>query len=130
MLTNIMTGAMVVMAIALWWLYNENDTLKANNATLKTSFATQKAAANALKDRITEFDKTLEDFSATTDRLLVASENAGKQLKKMNDVFAKHDLQKLLDKKPGLVIKSVNNGIADLDDKFVCATSPSGCEAD
>lgn len=122
-------SVIVIMMLSgvIYFLKKDNDTLRSNNAKLEVAFVMQKAATEALKESIGQFEKALILQAEATEALTEFTETATKQLRKMNDVFAKHDFQKLLDRKPGLIINRVNDGIADINRMFECATARGGC---
>lgn len=125
-------AGVVIMMLSgtIYFLKLDNDTLRENNGKLETLFDTQKATTDALKKNIDRFATAMTDQAKLTNDLAKFQTEAGRTLRKMNDVFAKHDFQKLLDKKPGLVIRRVNNAIADINRMFECETDSSRCGGD
>lgn len=122
--------AIIILSGTIYFLKLDNDTLHENNGKLEVLFQTQKAATDALKKNIDRFANALTDQAKLTNDLAKFQTEAGRTLQRMNDVFAKHDFQKLLDKKPGLIIRRVNNAIADINRMFECETDSSRCSGD
>ena len=46
---QILIGVILVLGLGSYWLYNENNTLKANNKALEGAVATQEAAIESLQ---------------------------------------------------------------------------------
>jgi hypothetical protein len=96
-------GVVLVLAIGLYFLWNENTRLSALNQAFELRDQEQKAAIESLQN----------DFKLQTEGLLsLQSENQKIELE-MNrylDIFKRHNLSKLAAAKPGLLEPRVNNG--------------------
>ena len=95
----------LVLSLGGYWLYSENQTLKANNVKLEGAVAEQKAAIEAIT----------ENFERQTKSLVNLQRNYN-QIEQEKDqylaIFAKHNFDKLAIAKPGLMEKRFNDGTA------------------
>lgn len=97
----------VALSGSCYWLYNENQTLKANNVKLETAVATQEETISSLQN----------DF-ALQGKSLIAMQSKNQQIEaEMNrylDIFKRHDLTKLAAAKPGLIEPRVNEATKEV----------------
>ena len=78
-------GLILVLGLACWWLYGENQTLSANNIALEGAVETQKEAIESLQN----------DFSLQTDALkeqTLMSQKAQRELNRYADFLANYKL--------------------------------------
>lgn len=112
-----MFGMLAVGAIALYLYINhlqsENDTLAANNTTLKLAVTTQKDTIKALVGAVDEWRDSQKQYQKTMESLVGFTETASTEFKRLNGLFSKHDLEKLAIGKPGLIQRRVNSGTND-----------------
>ena len=90
-----------------YWLYNENQTLSANNIKLEMAVEEQKAAIESIKESYEQQGKSLQNLmnrnaqiEAEKDRYL--------------DIFRRHNLDKLALAKPGLIESRINKATASV----------------
>lgn len=96
--------ALAIVSGAFWWLngiLDDNATLHANNAVLVASVATQRETIQALQDNIDRMAKIQESTNAELSKIRADA---------AQDRFAGHDFGHLLERKPGLVSKIINDG--------------------
>ena len=93
----------IILGGACYWLYTDNNTLKANQVKLEYAIEEQKAAFNTMKESyerqgqaLNNLQRANAEIEAEKDRYL--------------DIFRKHNLDKLALMKPGLVETRLNNG--------------------
>lgn len=93
----------IILGGACYWLYTDNNTLKANQVKLEYAIEEQKAAFNTMKESyerqgqaLNNLQRANAEIEAEKDRYL--------------DIFRKHNLDKLALMKPGLVENRLNNG--------------------
>jgi chromosome segregation ATPase len=108
------------------WLKAQNERLRGENSVQKVAIEQQDATIDALLASVADFDAALDKQTETMNGLAKNSKQAQKQLKDVQDVFARHDLQDLLNKKPGLVMPRINNASAASNRMLECA-SDSDC---
>ena len=96
-------GIILVLGLGGYYLYQENLTLKDNNAKLEYAVEEQKEAMNALKESYEKQGKALMNMSR---------KNAEIEAEKAEylAIFSRHNLDMLALKKPGLITNRFNNG--------------------
>lgn len=121
----------VVLGLSSYWLWNENQTLKANNIKLESAVAMQEEAISSLQN-----DFTLQ--TTQLNELQLKSQEAQKEMNRYLDIFKRHNLTKLAAAKPGLIeprankatkevfdgIEAVSIVIDDLDDPAELQSTP------
>jgi len=121
----------VVLGLGSYWLWNENQTLKANNIKLESAVAMQEEAISSLQN-----DFTLQ--TTQLNELQLKSQEAQKEMNRYLDNFKRHNLTKLAAAKPGLIeprankatkevfdgIEAVSIVIDDLDDPAELQSTP------
>ena len=92
----------LVLGLSSWWLYNENQTLTANNQKLEYAVEEQKATMVAMKESYEKQGKALMNMTRV---------NAQIEQDKAEYVaiFSRHNLDLLALKKPGLIENRFNN---------------------
>ena len=99
---QILIGVILVLGLGGWWLLQENETLKNNNVKLETAMAEQTAAFNAMKESYEKQGQSLQNMSRRTAE--IEAEKA-----EYLAIFARHNLDMLAIKKPGLIENRFNN---------------------
>jgi hypothetical protein len=104
---QILIGIILILGGGSYWLYNENQTLSANNIKLEMAVEEQKAAIESIKESYEQQGKSLQNLmnrnaqiEAEKDRYL--------------DIFRRHNLDKLALAKPGLIESRINNATASV----------------
>ena len=102
-------GLLLVLGLACWWLYSENQTLTYNNMQLELAIEQQEEAMDAIKE---SYEKQGDSLNA------MINKNAQIEAEKARymDIFKRHDLNKLAIAKPGLLETKVNRGTKDVFD--------------
>jgi len=100
---QLLIGIILVLGLGGYYLYNQNQTLLANNQKLEYAVEEQKAAMTALKENFEKQGKALLNMSRKN-----AEIEAEKQ--EYLAIFARHNLDMLALKKPGLITNRFNNG--------------------
>jgi hypothetical protein len=105
MFNQLFIGIILVLSLGGYWLYTENQTLKANSIKLESAVAEQKAALAAVQE---SFEKQTESLQNMT--------RANQQIEAERDqylaIFKRHNVNKLAVAKPGLIEDSFNKGTA------------------
>ena len=102
-LSKVLAGVVLVLGVALYFLWNENASLSALNQAFEIRNQEQKAAIEQLQ----------VDFKKQTEGLLtLQSKNQEIELEMTRylDIFKRHNLSKTAAAKPGLLEPKVNNG--------------------
>ena len=99
---QILIGIILILGLGGYWLYNENQTLSANNMKLEAAVEEQKAAMEALRESYEKQGKALMNMSR---------KNAEIEAEKAEylAIFSRHNLDMLAIKKPGLMENRFNN---------------------
>ena len=122
---QLLIGIILVLGLGGYWLYNENQTLSANNMKLEAAVEEQKAAMEALRENYEKQGKALMNMSR---------KNAEIEAEKAEylAIFARHNLDMLAIKKPGLIENRFNDasqlvmeGIEDDTKELYNLTNPS-----
>lgn len=99
----------LVLGLGSYYLYTENQTLKANNIKLESAVATQEETIATLQS----------DFAKQTGLLTDLQKKNNEIQGEMNrylDIFKRHDLTKLAAAKPGLIEPRVNKATKEVFD--------------
>ena len=108
-MSKVFIGVIVVLSLACWWLWNENQRLIENNAQLNVAVETQEETISTLQ----------EDFATQGEELIELTKRSQEAQREMNrylDIFKRHNLTKLAAAKPGLIEKRVNKGTKEVFD--------------
>ena len=118
-------GLILVLGLGCWWLYNENETLKANNVKLEYAVEEQKQTINTIKEQYEKQGAAL--MNMTKENALIEKEKA-----EYLEIFSRHNLDVLALKKPGMIELRMNNaseavmeGIEDDTEKLFNLDNPS-----
>lgn len=118
-------GLILVLGVGCFWLYNENETLKANNIKLEYAVEEQKQTINTIKEQYEKQGAAL--MNMTKENALIEKEKA-----EYLEIFSRHNLDVLALKKPGMIELRMNNaseavmeGIEDDTEKLFNLDSPS-----
>ena len=99
---QILIGIILILGLGGYWLYNENQTLSANNMKLEAAVIEQQAAMEALRESYEKQGQALMNMSR---------KNAEIEAEKAEylAIFARHNLDMLAIKKPGLIENRFND---------------------
>jgi hypothetical protein len=92
----------LVLGLASWWLYNENQTLTANNYKLELAVEEQQRTMEVMKEQYEKQGKALQNMSRRNAE--IESEKA-----EYLAIFSRHNLDLLALKKPGMIELRMNN---------------------
>ena len=118
-------GIILILGLGGYWLYNENQTLSMNNMKLESALEEQTAAMAAMKESFEKQGKALMNMSRR---------NAEIEAEKAEylAIFARHNLDMLAIKKPGLIENRFNGasdkvmeGLEDDTEALYNLTNPS-----
>ena len=93
---QLLIGIILILGLGGYWLYNENQTLTENNIKLEQAVEEQQAAMEALRESYERQGQALMNMSR---------KNAEIEAEKAEylAIFARHNLDLLAIKKPGLI---------------------------
>tara|TARA_B100000029_G_scaffold470720_1_gene509767 strand:+ start:1332 stop:1727 length:396 start_codon:yes stop_codon:yes gene_type:complete len=92
----------VILGIASWWLYSENQVLTMNNIQLESAVKQQEEAIAAIKENYEKQGKALNQL--TSRNAQIEAEMNG-----YLDIFRRHNLNKLAIAKPGMIETRAND---------------------
>ena len=101
-----------------WFLLDQISTLKGNQIILESKISEQ-------NESIKQYLAKQEQLSASLSTLEAEKQNALREVNKLRNTFAKHDLDNLALNKPKLVEKMVNRGTKRVIDNLVELTTVS-----
>ena len=122
---QVLIGIILILGLGGYWLYNENQTLTANNMKLEAAVIEQQAAMEALRESYEKQGQALMNM---------IRKNAEIEAEKAEylAIFARHNLDMLAIKKPGLIENRFNDasqlvmeGIEDDTKELFNLTNPS-----
>ena len=100
-------GIILVMGIGSYFLYNQYESVKAENVALTFAVEEQKKTIEVIKENFERQGKALNNLTARN------AEIEGEMTRYL-DIFKRHNLNKLAIAKPGLIEKRVNDGTAKI----------------
>tara|TARA_B100001996_G_scaffold70603_1_gene51739 strand:- start:115 stop:510 length:396 start_codon:yes stop_codon:yes gene_type:complete len=99
---QVLIGIILVLGLGSWYLFNENQTLSANNLALEGAVAEQQQAMDAMKESFEKQGKALNQMSRKNAQI-------EEEMNSYLDIFRRHNLNQLAVAKPGMIEKRVNN---------------------
>ena len=122
---QVLIGIILILGLGGYWLYNENQTLTANNMKLEAAVEEQQAAMEPLRESYEKQGQAL--MNMTRKNAEIEAEKA-----EYLAIFARHNLDMLAIKKPGLIENRFNDasqlvmeGIEDDTKELYNLTNPS-----
>ena len=94
-------GIAVVLGVLAFWFYNENMTLKENNAKLEIAIAQQEEAIQVIKE-------SYERQGAALNQMASKNAQIEQEMNSYLDVFRRHNLNKLAIARPGMIETRAN----------------------
>jgi cell division protein FtsB len=117
-------GLLLVASLAgSWYLLEQIAILKGNQLILESKISEQ-------NESIKQYLAKQEQLSASLGVLEAENQNALREVTKLRNTFAKHDLDNLALNKPKLVEKIVNRGTKRVIDNLVTLTTVTNEEPD
>lgn len=121
--------ALVIAGGAFKMYYDKSEAEKEAMATqLQQAMDNQQRLENAIADQNERIEKALAEQKASQERiqnLTVANNEANEKVEDLRNKFARHDLDMLSIRKPGLVEKLVNRGTAKVFSDLEKLTNPN-----
>ena len=99
---QILMGILLILGIACWWLYSENQVLTMNNMQLEVAIKQQEEAITAIKESYEKQGKALNQLSSKNAQIEA-------EMNGYLDIFRRHNLNKLSIAKPGMIEKQGND---------------------
>jgi len=119
---NLILGGLLVASLAgstvyIKYLNNQLVTLKGNQIVLEGKIAEQN---ESIKNYLEDQQKNQEQITALTQK----NQANQREVQKLRNTFAKHDMDGLALAKPGLIQKSVNKGTLRVKEDLIAITNP------
>ena len=100
-------GIILILGLATFYLYNQNQTLSANNLALEGAVEEQQAAMTAMKESFEKQGKSLQ-------QMMQKNAQIEQEMNQYLDIFRRHNLNHLAIAKPGMIEKRINDGTAQV----------------
>ena len=99
---QILMGILLILGLACWWLYSENQTLSMNNMQLEIAVAEQEEAIKVIKE-------SYEKQGAALNQLASKNAQIEAEMNGYLDIFRRHNLNKLAIARPGMIETRAND---------------------
>ena len=99
-------GIILILGLATFYLYNQNQTLSANNLALEGAIEEQQAAKMAMKESFEKQGKSLQ-------QMMQKNAQIEQEMNQYLDIFRRHNLNQLAIAK-GMIEKRINDGTAQV----------------
>ena len=110
-MNQLFIGIIVAMGLGGYFLYQQNESLKAENQAFELRDQEQKLTIEAQQESFATQTSALNNMTARN------AEIEG-EMSRYLDIFRRHNLNKLALAKPGLIETRVNNGTKDVFDSI------------
>ena len=100
-------GIILILGLATFYLYNQNQTLSANNLALEGAVEEQQAAMTSMKESFEKQGKSLQ-------HMMQKNAQIEQEMNQYLDIFRRHNLNQLAIAKPGMIEKRINDGTAQV----------------
>ena len=104
---QMLIGIILVLGLGSYYLYNQNQTLSANNLALEGAVEEQQAAMTAMKESFEKQGKSLQ-------QMMQKNAQIEQEMNQYLDIFRRHNLNQLAIAKPGMIEKRINDGTAQV----------------
>ena len=99
----------LVLGLGSWYLWNENQTLKANNIKLEGAVQMQEETISTLQNDFAKQTTALNNLQSKNNEIEL-------EMNRYLDLFKRHNLTKLAAAKPGLIEPRVNKATKEVFD--------------
>jgi len=104
---QILIGIILVLGLGSWYLFNENQTLTANNLALEGAVKEQQETMKIMQESYEKQGKALNQLSRKNAQI-------EQEMNSYLDIFRRHNLNQLAVAKPGMIEKRVNNATQEV----------------
>lgn len=111
MIRNILLGVIGVMALLLYFLYNQNET---NKAYLLEERVKNSSLTEALEETKNSLTNQIEQITALQSK----NQQYEAEMSEYLDIFRRHNMAQLASAKPGLIEKSANERTKEVFDEI------------
>jgi len=99
---QILIGIILVLGLGSWYLFNENQTLTANNLALEGAVKEQQETMKVMQESYEKQGQALNQLSRKNAQI-------ESEMNSYLDIFRRHNLNQLAVAKPGMIEKRVND---------------------
>lgn len=110
-------------------LLEDVETLTASNAQLQVAIEIEKSTSAAKDSALLDWQMAAEQSQLENEQLAIRAKAASAEVRRLNAIFAEHDLTRLTLAKPGLIERRINSGTARIGRLLECASSGE-CDSD
>jgi len=111
MIRNILLGVIGVMALLLFFLYNQNET---NKAYLLEERVKNSSLTEALEETKNSLTNQIEQITALQSK----NQQYESEMNEYLDIFRRHNMAQLASAKPGMIEKSANERTKEVFDEI------------
>jgi hypothetical protein len=111
MIRNILLGVIGVMALLLYFLYNQNET---NKAYLLEERVKNSSLTEALEETKNSLTNQIQQITALQSK----NQQYEAEMSEYLDIFRRHNMAQLASAKPGLIEKSANERTKEVFDEI------------
>lgn len=111
MIRNILLGVIGVMALLLYFLYNQNET---NKAYLLEERVKNSSLTEALEETKNSLTNQIEQITALQSK----NQQYEAEMSEYLDIFRRHNMAQLASAKPGMIEKSANERTKEVFDEI------------
>ena len=111
MIRNILLGVIGVMALLLYFLYNQNET---NKAYLLEERVKNSSLTEALEETKNSLTNQIEQITALQSK----NQQYESEMSEYLDIFRRHNMAQLASAKPGMIEKSANERTKEVFDEI------------
>lgn len=111
MIRNILLGVIGVMALLLFFLYNQNET---NKAYLLEEKVKNSSLTEALEETRNSLTNQIEQITALQSK----NQQYEAEMSEYLDIFRRHNMAQLASAKPGMIEKSANERTKEVFDEI------------
>lgn len=104
-------------------LVDQVGQLESEKAQLETSLAVQDATIADQREALLRWLDEAEAQEKRLGELQAVAQSATEEARRLNDIFAEHDLTRLTLARPGLIERRINSGTADIGRVLECASA-------
>ena len=104
---QILIGVILVLGLGSWYLFNENQTLTANNLALEGAVKEQQETMKVMQESYEKQGQALNQLSRKNAQI-------EQEMNSYLDIFRRHNLNQLAVAKPGMIEKRVNNATQEV----------------
>ena len=104
---QLLIGIIIVLGLGGYFLYNQNTTLKQNNAKLEIAIVQQEEAIAVIRE-------SYEKQGASLNQMMSKNAQIEQEMNGYLDIFRRHNLNKLAIAKPGMIETRANSATKDV----------------